>query len=197
MEDEQNKNINNNDGNNQGTKKTRRQRKRQWHQRERRAREQRQQSWANAGVTEKGQRQTELQFKELPKPTYGIPQDQDFGDTLGPKPSGCARVVYGNINGFPPNDPSNEKALELRKHFPRVVEADLFGGCKANLNWKRIPPERRLGEIFRTENALKTRGAYNLHSDIGRHQQGGTFMMAFGEMATRVAETGVDPRGLG
>ena len=126
----------------------------------------------------------------------GVKPTEDFGDPLGPKPAGCARLAYGNINGLSPYDRSNEKAMEL-KHYLRTIEADLFGGCEANLNWKRVPPENRLNELFRTENALKTKEAFNTHEDSGRYQQGGTFMLAFGEMATRVVETGVDSSGLG
>jgi hypothetical protein len=60
-----------------------------------------------------------------------------------------------------------------------------------------MPRSGQLPEIFRTENALRTVAAFNTHEHHSKRQYGGTFHLTFGELASRVAETGVDDRGLG
>jgi hypothetical protein len=60
-----------------------------------------------------------------------------------------------------------------------------------------MPRSGSLPEIFRTENALRTVAAYNTHENFSRRQYGDTFQLTFGDLASRVVDTGVDDRNLG
>ena len=60
-----------------------------------------------------------------------------------------------------------------------------------------MPRSGQLPELFRTENALRTVASYNTHENDSRRQYGGTFQLAFGDLASRVSEIGIDERGLG
>ena len=60
-----------------------------------------------------------------------------------------------------------------------------------------MPPEGRLPEIFQSENKLRMVVAHNVHEDFGWKQQGGTFGLAFGQLASRVRNVGTDNSGLG
>jgi hypothetical protein len=122
--------------------------------------------------------------------------EEDFGDPLGAKAEGHVRLAYSNIDGFPPYAANNPKANSLRRVI-RSLEIDFFAGVESNLNWQQMPREGRLPEWFRSENALRTVASYNTHENFGRRQHGGTFELAFGELAQRVIDTGTDSRGLG
>ena len=106
------------------------------------------------------------------------------------------RLGYGNINGFPGNVIGNTKIPALRwwiwKH-----NLDAFFGAEGNLNWKCMPPEGRLPKFFRLENKLRMMAAYNTHEDFGQKQQGSTFSLAFGQLASKVKNVGTDNSGLG
>ena len=125
-----------------------------------------------------------------------VAPEADFGDSMTEKKDTVARLAFGNLDGFGTKAWNNSKAQEL-KAVIRHYEVDLFGGCEPNLNWKQMPAHGCLNEWFRTENALRTEVGYNEHENFGRYQQGGTFMLAFGAIASRMMEKGTDETGLG
>jgi exonuclease III len=112
------------------------------------------------------------------------------------KPANVFRVAYGNINGFSAVPHTNLKANELRYWF-RHMEVDFFVGNEGKINWARMPHEGRLPELFRSENDLRAVAAFNSNESFALKQYGGTFQLTMGQLASRVAETGVDDRNLG
>ena len=126
----------------------------------------------------------------------GIHLGQDFGMITREKNNDVVRIGYGNINGFPAVMINNPKVLALKK-WMRKYDVDGFFGAEGNVNWKKMPTDGQLPEFFRSENALRMVAAYNLHKNYGRKQQGGTFSLAFGQLASAVKNVGVDNTGLG
>jgi hypothetical protein len=114
-----------------------------------------------------------------------------YGDGVEPKPDGVFRLAYGNINGFPMVSFNNQKA-NILKHWLRLIDVDFFAGNEAQINWSLMPCSGSLPEIFCTENALRLVAAFNAHENFSRQQYGGTFQLTFGELASRVVDTGVD-----
>lgn len=58
-----------------------------------------------------------------------------------------------------------------------------------------MPDEGQLPELFRSENAICTVSSNNTFENFGRRQQGGTFGLAFGQLASRVQDVGGDDLG--
>jgi hypothetical protein len=46
----------------------------------------------------------------------------------------------------------------------------VFFGIEANINWKKMPKEGQLPELFRSENAIRTVASYNKFKNWGRRQ---------------------------
>ena len=51
--------------------------------------------------------------------------------------------------------------------------------------------------MFRSENDLRSVAAFNSNESFALKQYGGTFQLTMGQLAARVADTGVDDRNLG
>jgi hypothetical protein len=115
---------------------------------------------------------------------------------MEPKPDGVFCLAYGNIDGFS-TVPFNNPTAHVLKHWIRTIDADFFAENEAKINWSIMPRSGRLQELFCTENALRTVAGYNMHENFSWRQWGGTFQLAFGALAARVVDTGVDDRGLG
>ena len=60
-----------------------------------------------------------------------------------------------------------------------------------------MPHLGHLKAKLRSENALQTITAHNENKGFSQQQYGGTFVAAFGELATRLTEMGKDGMGLG
>jgi hypothetical protein len=82
----------------------------------------------------------------------------------------------------------NEKVNAIRR-YARKHDLDAFFGVEANINWKMMPEEGQLLELFHSENS------YNTFKNWGRKQQGGTFGLAFGQLASKVHDVGSDDLG--
>jgi len=66
-----------------------------------------------------------------------FPHHLAFGDPVSSlKDDHIFRVGFCNIGGFPAMFGPNTKAQEI-KHFMALHDINLFGGCKANLNWSK------------------------------------------------------------
>ena len=76
-------------------------------------------------------------------------------------------------------------------------DVDGFFGVESNLNWKMMPQDGKLPELFRSKNAIHTVTGHNTHKNFGHRQQGGTFGMVFGQLASRVKDVGSNEAGLG
>jgi hypothetical protein len=77
------------------------------------------------------------------------------------------------------------------------MEVDFFAGNESKFNWSRMPRSGRLPELFHSENDLRTVAAFNSNESFALKQFGGTFQLTMGQLASRVADTGVDDRNLG
>jgi len=126
----------------------------------------------------------------------GVHPDTDFGSIPSSKPDDIVRLGFGNVNGIPPLWISNHKVNAIRRWI-RKYDADGFFGVEPNLNWKKMPKDGKLPELFRSENAIRTISANNTHENFGRRQQGGAFGMVFGQLASTIRDVGSDPTGLG
>jgi hypothetical protein len=54
----------------------------------------------------------------------------------------------------------NEKVNAIRQ-YARKHDLDAFFGVEANINWKKMPEEGQLLELFHSENAIRTVASYN------------------------------------
>jgi hypothetical protein len=104
--------------------------------------------------------------------------------------------VGGNINGFNTLNFNNEKGNDMHQ-FCQIFDMDAFFGQESNVDWDLIPYSSQLESMFHTKGALVTIAAHNKHRQIARCQYGGTFGLTFGELVTKLPETGVDETGLG
>ncbi len=148
------------------------------------------------GRKNRAQRQGLLNFGDGPvQTTTGV--DEDFGDSLGEKRDGMMRLVGMNIDMLNLSNFNNEKGMEVRD-FCKRNDVDGLWGQELGVNLDLMPRSGNLDAIFRSTNPTRTVGAHNVHDKSdGRRLYGGTFAAVFGELATRVSETGVDETGLG
>ena len=131
------------------------------------------------------------------KQDVGIPRDQDVGDPVVNKPDNIIRITGGNIDNFTVQAFNNRKANDL-KLFLRGAQSDIHLGQEHGVDFRVMPRDGTLADWLRTENKLRTVVSQNRHTEPGtRRLHGGTFACAFGEAASRVSTTGVDPSGLG
>ena len=124
----------------------------------------------------------------------GIHPHDDFGSIPNEKNSDLVCIGYANIDGFTANVIGNDKVNAIRR-YARKHDLDAFFGVEANINWKKMPEEGQLPELFRSENAIRTVASYNTFENWGRKQQGGTFGLAFGQLASKVHDVGGDDLG--
>jgi hypothetical protein len=120
--------------------------------------------------------------------TYvGIPPLQDFGKILKAKNNDMVRIGYCNINGFKGNVIGNKKVGAIRAYACKH-DLDAFFGTEVNINWKKMPEAGQLPELFCLENSIHTVALYNKFENWGRIQQGETFGLAFGQLASKVVD---------
>jgi hypothetical protein len=126
----------------------------------------------------------------------GIPHNDDFGDPMHPKPSNVFRLAYGNFDGFSAVQHTNPKASELC-HWFQCMDVDFFAGNEGKINWARMPRAGQLRELFRSENEIRTMAAFNSNESFALRQYGGTYQLSLSQLASWVADTGVDDHNLG
>jgi hypothetical protein len=82
------------------------------------------------------------------------------------------------------------------RRYVRKNDLDGFFGAEANINWKKMSEDKgQLPELFWSENAIRTMVSFNRFENWGRQQQGGTFGLVFGQLASKVQEVGSDDLG--
>jgi hypothetical protein len=146
----------------------------------------------------KNLQQQTIAFDPIMQDEYmGISPTKDFGDTFAEKPDGYIHLAGGNINGFNVTPFNNHKGNDLHQ-FCKIFNVDRFFRQESNINWDLMPYLGRLPSMFQSEGALKTiLAADNKHFHIKQQQWGGTFGLAFGELAIHKPEMGVDKTGFG
>jgi len=118
-----------------------------------------------------------------------FPTDIPFGDSIpSPKPNSSFWIGFCNIGGFPSHARNNPKVMEI-KHFIVAHNLDLFGGCKANLNWCNLLDHIQLKKWFHTTDSCHTFSPHNLHETFRSFQFGGTLWIRAGHMATHITSS--------
>jgi len=126
-----------------------------------------------------------------------FPHDLTFGDYISSlKDEHVFWVSYCNIGGFPVMSNPNDKAQEI-KHFMATYDLDLFGRCKANLNWSKTLDTMKLHKWFCDVPSSHTFLAHNVTEQSGLRQFGGTFWIGTGMATQYIAGSCKDPLGLG
>ena len=69
--------------------------------------------------------------------------------------------------------------------------------CEHRLNLHHRDNKNNFKQMFQREVACRAVAANNVHQNVGRVQEGGTEMVAFGESTGNMLKTGKDPYGLG
>jgi len=105
-------------------------------------------------------------------------------------------VVASNMDQFHMAHQNNEKA-NLLCAWARHSKLDGVFVQETGINWTAMPQSGRLEEMMKTEAAMRMVAAHNKHENLGWRQWGGTAVVAYGDLAVRVSETGKDPTGLG
>ena len=126
--------------------------------------------------------------------------DSNWGDALTTlhDDTPTTRILFLNIGGLSPF-PHSKKLTEL-KNLLTNTQTDIAALAEINVNWHRIPADRKLPELLygwrETRPRLTT--AFLANSPVeGWHNYGGTSVWAFQTARDRSSTTGGDPRGLG
>eukprot|EP00957_Ditylum_brightwellii_P075672 5750790-Ditylum_brightwellii.AAC.1 len=77
------------------------------------------------------------------------------------------------------------------------MAVDILCGVEAKTNWSMASSQQKLPTLFRLEHALKVVTAHNVHVPFNFHQEGGTYILAVGQMVAWSGSTSSDPTGLG
>jgi hypothetical protein len=76
------------------------------------------------------------------------------------------------------------------------MEVNFFAGNKGKINWAWMPQAGCLPALFRSENEIHTVAAFNCNESFALWQYGGTFQLSLGQLASWVADIGIDDRNL-
>ena len=124
---------------------------------------------------------------------------QIHGDPPGTKPEGITRLIYENANGFHNSMAGNfklERAKEMIHELPANIVA--FNEHKTNLSHtKNVNGFRKLFQGGEAD--LRAIAAHNVHFNVGRRQEGGMCLLAFGTILGQYSSdnSGKDDSGLG
>jgi hypothetical protein len=125
----------------------------------------------------------------------GIHPHKDVASIPKTKNSDIVRLGFNNVDdGIPVMVMNNSKVNAIRIYVYKH-DLDGFFGAEININWKKMPDEGQLPELFCSENAIQTVSSFNQFENWGRRQQGGTFGLVFGQLASKVQDVGSDDLG--
>jgi hypothetical protein len=123
------------------------------------------------------------------------------GNRLKPKEYGFTRVAVENFNSLGVGAKAgrnNEYAKVTKlKRLVRQLDLDILGGSEVRANWSVLGEAKSLSNTFRSETEFRSVTGHNTHEEFGTTQEGGTCVMTFDQVATKVASTATDPTGLG
>ena len=145
-------------------------------------------------------RLTEIELQELAE----VRDIQEYllqvhGTPPGKKQDGVVRLIYENLNGLNSRLSGNEK-LDKAKEIIDELGADVVAYNELRLNWKHKDNKNGIRELFKGgETEIRAVAANNVHENVGRTQEGGTALMAYGDLVAYLDpdETGKDETGLG
>ncbi len=124
----------------------------------------------------------------------GIHPHKDVASIPKTKNWDIVRLGFNNVDGILVMVMNNSKVNAIRIYVYKH-DLDGFFGAEININWKKMPDEGQLPELFCSENAIQTVSSFNQFENWGRRQQGGTFGLVFGQLASKVQDVGSDDLG--
>ncbi len=131
----------------------------------------------------------------------GVPEEVLLihGAAPATKPEGVIWLIYENANGISNklcNNEKVEKAKELHDH----LEVDIVAYNEHRLNMQDQRNVNGFNQLFKGGKAdIQSVVAHNVHKNLGCVQEGGTSLMAFGNIIEHIAndQPGKDEMGLG
>ena len=122
--------------------------------------------------------------------------DDNWGDSILPKPPNTVRIAFQNIQGLP-LDPYAGKHQQIIACIDQL-QLDAFGLVEINLNFSRLPSHQQWKERFRNlQRAQSICSTNKHHTTTEKILFGGTAQLAYDILPPRVVEFGADPSGLG
>jgi hypothetical protein len=123
------------------------------------------------------------------------------GNRLKPKEFGFTRIAFENFNSLgvgakPGRNSEYVKVTKLRRLI-RQLDLDILGGSEVRANWTVLGEAKSLVNTFRSETDFRCVTGHNIHEQYSSTQEGGTCVMTFDQVATKVTATGTDTTGLG
>ena len=109
------------------------------------------------------------------------------------------RLIYENANGINNGLSDNEK-VEKAKRLHNNLEVDIAAYNKHRLNMRHNDNVNGFNQLFRGGEAeVGSVVAHNIHENIGRVQEGGTCVLAFGTITKKIEadQSAKDMTGLG
>jgi hypothetical protein len=131
----------------------------------------------------------------------GVPEEvlQIHGVAPASKPEGVIRLIYENTNGIS-NKLCNNQKVEKAKEVHDKLEVDIAAYNKHRLNMQDQRNVNGFNQLFKGGKAdIWSVVAHNVHKDLGCMQEGGTILMAFGNITEHLVhdQPGKDKTGLG
>ncbi len=115
------------------------------------------------------------------------------------KPEGVIRLTYENANGISNKLCNNEK-VEKAKELHDDLEVDIVAYNEHRLNMQDRRNVNGFNQLFKGGEAdIRSVVAHKVHKNLGRVQEGGTSLMAFGSIIEHIVndQPGKDETGLG
>ena len=121
------------------------------------------------------------------------------GVAPGKKEDGIVRLMYENLNVLNSILSGNEK-MEKARQIIGDMEADVVAYCEHSQNLRHKQNKNGFKQIFNGgETDIRAIAAHNANENLGRVQEGGTAMLAFGNLMYQFDGNGSgrDEMGLG
>ena len=112
----------------------------------------------------------------------GVDEDllHTHGTEPGEKDEGVTRVIYENLNGINNRISSNDK-LDKAKEIINDLEADIVAYNEHRINLRHKENKNGFSQMFTGGEAdIRSVAAHNVHENVGKVQEGGTALLAYG-----------------
>ena len=129
-------------------------------------------------------------------PTAIDPQHQQYwGQQCEKEEENTTRLWYNNVNGI--KSESKADAILLHQYF-KEAGVDVAMICEHNLNTEQFTAQQLLKNVgLQTHNSFRVSATNNDVFSKSNYKPGGTATMAMGRMPCKVADSGIDPTGMG
>jgi hypothetical protein len=91
----------------------------------------------------------------------GIHPHKDVASIPKAKNSDIVRLGFNNVDGIPVMVTNNSKVNDIRRYAYKHDLDVFFFGAETNNNWKKMPDEGQLPELFHSENVIRTVSSFN------------------------------------